>query len=247
MSNSLLLFQCITVRAAKNKPVGGKSVEIENGHDTCRCMILLTSKRALCWLESLQLVLLVMLWTIHTAEQAYLLLLPPLYSCVQYLYNSPWVFKKRKKKSSGSGWLFLSGITTLPEDQRERSAPCPLMGRSPPTGSSTMCIHCLLPFKSSLLGFSSFLLLLSSSTSLKPSLTSGPPLYQPAHPSTSSSNFCPLPLMCLFWTHHQNQDMGLWGFQGFLHNIIKNSHVSEYREQMKGKVRKREGLAANVN
>lgn len=132
----------------KNKPVSPVPVAGKKCGN-CRYMTSLTCKRALCWLESLQLVLLVTLWTIHTEEQAYLLLLPPLcspqQSCVQYLYNSPWVFK-REKKSSGSGWLFLSGITTLLEDQRESRAMCPLMGRSSLTGSSTMCIHSLLPF-----------------------------------------------------------------------------------------------------
>lgn len=49
------------------------------------------------------------------------------------------------------------------------------------------------------------------------------------------SHFCSLPLVFLFWTHHQNQDMGLWGCRGFLYNIIKNSHVSEYREKDEGK------------
>lgn len=107
------------------------------------------------------------------------------------------------------------------------------MGRSPPTGSSTTCIQSLHPFNplswpAPRFSSSSPLLSYISETSLN--FMDPTPIQQPLR-----SHFCSFPLMCLFWTHHQNQDMGLWGCQGFLYNIIKNSHVSEHREKMKGK------------
>lgn len=131
--------------------------------------------------------------SILMVEQAYLPLPPPLcspqHSCVQYLYNTPWLFKMRKK-SGGSGCrprVFLFGITTLLEDQRESGALCLLMGRSPPTGSSTMCVHSLLPFNPQLFLISPSLLSHVSETSLN----FMPPPYPPTHPQAPSISFLP--------------------------------------------------------
>lgn len=132
--------------------------------------------------------------SILTVEQAYLLLPPslssPRRSCVQYLYNSPWLFKMRKK-SGGSGCrprVFLFGITTLLEDQRENGALCLLIGRSPPTGSSTTCVHSFLPFNPQLFLISPSLLSHVSETSLN-FMPPHPPT--PIHPPAPSISFLP--------------------------------------------------------
>lgn len=147
--------------------------------------------KALCQLESL----LPPCASCHVVKIAFLqwsrlicscrLLCSPWRSCVQYLYNSPWLFKMRKK-SGGSGCrprVFLFGITTLLEDQRESGALCLLMGRSPPTGSSTTCVHSLLPFNPQLFLISPSLLSHVSETSLN--------FMPPPHPPAPSISFLP--------------------------------------------------------
>lgn len=122
------------------------------------------------------------------------LLCSPWRSCVQYLYNSPWLFKVRKK-SGGSGCrprVFLFGITTLLEDQRESGALCLLMGRSPPTGSYTTCVY--EHPRLFLISPSLFSHVSETSLNFMPPRTH-PPIHQPL-----LSHFCPLPLVCLFWT-----------------------------------------------
>lgn len=99
-------------------------------------------------------------------------------------------FLKWEKKSGGSGCrprVFLFGTTTLLEDQRESGALCLLMGRSPPTGSSAMCVHSLLPFNPQLFLISPSLLSHVSETSLN----FMPPLYPPTHPPAPSISFLP--------------------------------------------------------
>lgn len=146
---------------------------------------------------------------IHPAEQAYLLLLPPLRSsrrsCVQYLYISLWgffffLFFPRWQRLLPQSILVWHHNTFR---RSESGALRLLMGRSPPTGSSNACIHSLLPFNPlSSPAPPPSLLFYISETSLH--FMDPTPIHQPL-----LSHFCSVPLMCLFWTHHQNQDMGL--------------------------------------
>lgn len=147
----------------------------------------------------------------------------------------------------------MSGITTQLRDQRAQAL-CLLMGRSPPTGSSTPCVlpcfHLILsprllllffpsdmlfPFPSALsfcnppclfLSFASLVLSISLNTLLT---------FIPPPPHFSLSFFFALSLSCACFEHTRTRTWVSWGAGGFLYNVIENSHFacSYYGEKKK--------------